>query len=65
MVIRFGASCFQRRRRAMGGLPIGLAHGVVLNANTAAGQPITWNDVEIDEAAAAVKIRCEMEQRFA
>lgn len=51
--------------RAMSGLPIGLAHGVMLNANIAAGQPITWNDVEIDEAAAAVKIRCEMEQRFA
>ncbi len=30
---------------AMGGLPIGLAHGVVLNRPVAAGQPVRWSDV--------------------
>ena len=49
---------------AMDGLPIGLAHGVKLTANIAEGQPITWNDVEIDDANEAVKIRREMERRF-
>lgn len=49
---------------AMGGLPIGLAHGTMLNANIAEGRAITWNDVEIDENADVVKIRREMERRF-
>ncbi|WP_306143797.1 NAD(P)H-dependent oxidoreductase [Roseibium sp. MMSF_3412] len=45
-------------------LPIGLAHGVRLKNRIAAGQIVTWRDVEIDETIEAVRIRREMEQRF-
>lgn len=48
----------------LGGLPIGLAHGVKLKTDITAGQPITWSDVEIDETADAVRIRREMERAF-
>lgn len=48
----------------LGGLPIGLAHGVKLKANIASGQPITWSDVDIDETTNAVKIRRAMEHAF-
>lgn len=46
------------------GLPIGLAHGVKLKKTIAANQPVTWQDVEVDESLAAVGIRREMEARF-
>ena len=49
---------------ALGGLPIGLAHGVRLKTNVATGQPITWNDVEIDATNDAFNYRREMENRF-
>lgn len=52
-----------KKSLALGGLPIGLAHGVRLAASVAAGQPITWSDVEVDATNDAVKIRREMEQR--
>ena len=48
----------------MGGLPIGLAHGFKLKKSIAANNPITWQDVEVDESLAAVKMRREMEARF-
>lgn len=48
----------------LGALPIGLAHGIKLKTNIAAGQPITWHDVQINEASEAVKTRRDMEQRF-
>ena len=53
-----------RTSLARGALPIGLAHGVTLKNSIAAGQIVTWDDVDIDEAADAVRIRREMEQRF-
>jgi predicted homoserine dehydrogenase-like protein len=46
----------------LGGLPLGLAHKVRLKNAVAAGQPMRWQDVEIDESALAVRIRREMEQ---
>ncbi|MFQ6022666.1 MAG: NAD(P)H-dependent oxidoreductase [Acidiferrobacterales bacterium] len=46
---------------ALGGLPIGLAHGVKLKNAVDAGQPIRWCDVEVDETSQAVTIRREME----
>ncbi len=49
----------------LGGLPIGLAHGVTLNTAVAADQPVRWQDVEIDETQDAVKMRREMEAMFA
>lgn len=53
-----------RTSLARGALPIGLAHGVTLKNGIAAGQIVTWEDVDIDETADAVRIRREMEQRF-
>lgn len=49
---------------ALGGLPIGLAHGVTLTADVAEGQPIPWSAAQIDETQAAVQLRRQMEQRF-
>jgi predicted homoserine dehydrogenase-like protein len=52
------------RSLALGGLPIGLAHGVRLRRPVAAGATICWADVEIDEAEEAVRLRREMERLF-
>jgi predicted homoserine dehydrogenase-like protein len=49
---------------ALGGLPIGLAHGVKLVKPVAAGRPVTWGDVEAQDSE-AVRCRGEMETRFA
>ena len=48
----------------LGGLPIGLAHHVTLRADLAEGQPVRWQDVDIDRTLDAVKIRLEMENRL-
>ena len=50
---------------ALGGLPLGLAHDVKLLKPVAAGQPVRWTDVDVDESATAVKFRREMERAFA
>ncbi|MEM6423458.1 MAG: SAF domain-containing protein, partial [Pseudomonadota bacterium] len=50
-----------QRSLELGGLPIGLAHGVRLSNDIAAGQPIGWSDVTIDETLDAVRTRREME----
>ncbi|HWQ39518.1 MAG TPA: Gfo/Idh/MocA family oxidoreductase [Burkholderiales bacterium] len=50
---------------ATGALPLGLAHGVKLLAPVAAGEAVRWTDVAIDDATAAVKLRREMQKRFA
>jgi predicted homoserine dehydrogenase-like protein len=52
------------RSLEMGGLPIGLAHGVRLKNAIAAGHCVTWADVDFDAADAAVKTRREMEAHF-
>ncbi|MFG1293485.1 NAD(P)H-dependent oxidoreductase [Xanthobacter versatilis] len=49
---------------AHGGLPIGLAHNVVLKNPVAGGQPVRWADVTFDETQQAVKVRREMESLF-
>jgi predicted homoserine dehydrogenase-like protein len=49
----------------LGGLPLGLAHGVKLKHAVAADTPLRWADVEIDESQTAVKVRREMEAAFA
>jgi predicted homoserine dehydrogenase-like protein len=46
---------------AIGGLPIGLAHGVRLTQDVDAGQPLRWTDVEIDGGSPAVALRRELE----
>jgi predicted homoserine dehydrogenase-like protein len=45
-------------------LPIGLAHKVKLKRDIAEGQVVSWEDVEYDSGAEAVKIRREMENIF-
>ncbi|MCC6196327.1 MAG: Gfo/Idh/MocA family oxidoreductase [Burkholderiales bacterium] len=47
--------------RALGGLPLGLAHGVRLKRAVNAAQPLRWDDVAFDANDDAVKIRREME----
>lgn len=49
----------------LGGLPLGLAHRVRLRSAIAAGQPVRWDDVEIDERQPAAAFRREMERAFA
>jgi predicted homoserine dehydrogenase-like protein len=50
---------------ALGGLPLGLAHGVKLVRAVAAGAPLAWSDVAIDETLPALRVRREMEALFA
>ena len=45
----------------LGALPLGLAHGLKLKNDKSSGQPVTWEDVEFDENAIAIKVRREME----
>ncbi len=49
----------------IGALSLGLAHNVRLLKPVAAGQPVRWTDVAVDESSAAVKVRREMEKLFA
>jgi predicted homoserine dehydrogenase-like protein len=48
----------------IGGLPLGLAHRAPLRHAIAAGQPVRWVDVEIDEDLPAVVFRRAMETTF-
>ena len=50
---------------AQGALPLGLAHNVTLTRDIAEGEIIAWADVKIDQSLDAVRIRREMEARFA
>jgi len=49
----------------LGGLPIGLAHGVTLTRPVAAGRPVTWADVALDEGEESYRARRAMEAAFA
>jgi len=49
------------RSRAIGALPIGLAHGVRLLRPVKAGAILTTADVALDEASEVVRVRREME----
>ena len=49
---------------ALGGLPLGLAHGVKLTRAVAANQSLRWDDVSFDASDEPVKFRREMEKRF-
>jgi predicted homoserine dehydrogenase-like protein len=49
---------------AQGCLPLGLAHGWKLLKPVAAGQPVRWSDVAVDESVTAVRLRREMETEF-
>jgi predicted homoserine dehydrogenase-like protein len=47
---------------AIGGLPLGLAHGVKLTRAVGAHEPVRWSDVTFDAQNPAVKLRREMER---
>jgi predicted homoserine dehydrogenase-like protein len=47
--------------KLLGGLPLGLAHGVVLKRAITANEPVRWDDVAFDAADDAVRFRREME----
>lgn len=47
-----------------GTLPIGLAHGVRLKHDIAAGAPLRWSDLTISDDSVAVRLRREMERGF-
>ncbi len=49
-----------RASKAMGGLPIGLAHGVRLKNDVAEGAPVTYADVDLADSE-AVRLRREAE----
>jgi predicted homoserine dehydrogenase-like protein len=49
----------------LGGLPLGLAHGVKLTRPVKAGQSVRWDDISCDETSLPVKFRREMEISFA
>jgi predicted homoserine dehydrogenase-like protein len=48
-----------------GMLPLGLAQGIKLKREVAAGAQLTWADVDYDAADSAVRFRREMEAAFA
>lgn len=53
-----------RHSLADGLLPIGLAADVTLTQNVAAGSPVRWADVTIDETTGAAAVRRQMEASF-
>ena len=53
-----------RESLTVGGLPLGLAHGVKLVRAVTAGAVVSWNDVAFDAHSPAVKFRREMEHVF-
>jgi len=50
---------------AIGGLPLGLAHGVKLVRPVAKGQSLAWADVAMDTSTQAYRTRRAMEEMFA
>ena len=56
----YGRLATAARSRASRMLPIGLAHGIHLTRDVAAGSPVTEADVSLDTSRLAVRIRQEM-----
>lgn len=53
-----------QKSKQIGGLPLGLAHDLMLVRDVAAGQCLTWDDVRIDSNQTAYRLRKEMESLF-
>ncbi|MCY4354350.1 MAG: SAF domain-containing protein [Truepera sp.] len=49
---------------ALGGLPIGLAHGATLKRDITAGSPVCWQDVTLPDTSEALEARQSMERAF-
>jgi predicted homoserine dehydrogenase-like protein len=49
----------------LGGLPLGLAHGITLLRPVRQGQSLSWDDVAVDATTDAYRLRREMERLFA
>jgi predicted homoserine dehydrogenase-like protein len=49
---------------SLGGLPLGLAHGIKLKRAVKSGEPIRWSDVHIDSKDPSVRFRKSMETGF-
>ena len=49
---------------ALGGVPIGLADGMILRRDVAAGAPVCWPDVTPPDASEALEARQAMERAF-
>ena len=49
----------------LGGLPLGLAHGIRLLRPVKQGQCLSWHDVAVDTGTEAYRLRREMERQFA
>lgn len=54
-----------QKSKQIGGLPLGLAHDLMLVRDVAAGQCLTWDDVRVDPSQTAYRLRKEMESLFA
>jgi predicted homoserine dehydrogenase-like protein len=52
------------RSLRIGGLPLGLAHGIKLVRPVRKGQSLTWADVAMDTGTHAFKLRSELEAMF-
>lgn len=52
------------RSMRLGGLPLGLAHGIKLLRPVKKGQSLSWADVAIDTSTGAYRLRQEMEAMF-
>jgi predicted homoserine dehydrogenase-like protein len=61
----FGKLMPARKSLQLGGLPLGLAHGLKLVRPVAKDQALTWNDVAADTGISAYRVRREMEAHFA
>jgi len=48
----------------VGGLPLGLAHGVKLLRPVKKGQSLSWADAAVDTTTRAWRLRREMQQHF-
>lgn len=54
-----------KKSKVLGGLPLGLAHGIRVIRPVRQGQSLCWDDVAIDTTTHAYKIRREMEALYA
>lgn len=51
------------RSRAIGGLPLGLAHDIKVIRPVKQGECLSWDDVRVDDTTQAYAVRREMERR--